>query len=144
MSFVNSPKIKYAADGKPREQLGCGSQIARALTILLVLIALALVLYPFVTTNLYSRIVQTDGTVRGTVVNSQKNPIANAEVFLVTAPNQIVKTDANGAFALDQVPSGKQVIIVVLNEIGQEYPVQIQSGTATQVGALAYIAPPDK
>jgi hypothetical protein len=141
---VNSPQIKYTADGKPRERLGCGSQITRGLTLALFLIALAIVAYPFVTTNLFSQVVRTDGAVRGIVVNAQNQPISDASLFLVAAPSTMVNTNTDGSFALDNVPSGDQVVIVVVDEIGQEFPVNIASGKITELGALSYIAPPDK
>lgn len=144
MSFVNSPQVKYSADGKPRERLGCGSQITRGLTLALFLLALGFIAYPFVTTNLFSRMVRTDGTVRGVVVNAQNKPISDASVFLVAAPDAIVKTETDGSFALDNVPGGTQVVIVVVNEIGQEFPVSIESGRTTEIGSLSYVAPPDK
>lgn len=144
MSFVNSPQIKYSADGKPRERLGCGSQIARGLTLALFLIALVILAYPFVTTNLFNRVIRTDGAVRGVVVNAQNQPLFDASLFLVAAPSTIVNTNADGSFALDNVPGGSQVVIVVVNEIGQEFPVIIESGKITELGALSYIAPPDE
>ncbi len=144
MSFVNSPQVKYSADGKPRERLGCGSQITRGLTLALFLIALAFIAYPFVTTNLFNRVIRTDGAVRGIVVNAQNKPISDASLFLVAAPDSIVTTQADGSFVLDNVPGGTQVVIVVVNEIGQEFPVNIESGRITEIGSLAYVAPPDK
>lgn len=144
MSFVNSPQIKYSADGKPRERLGCGSQVMRGLTILFAILALGLLVYSSLGTNLASWVVRRDGAVHGVVVNANKQPLANAQVFLVAAPDQLVNTASDGTFALDALPSGAQVLIVVMNEIGQEYPVKILSGSVTDVGALAYVAPPDK
>lgn len=144
MSFVNSPQVKYAVDGKPRERLGCGSQVTRGLTIFLILIVVGLVGYSWLGTNLSSRLVRRDGAIRGMVVNAQRQPLAQARVFLVAAPERETYTLADGSFVFDAIPSGAHVLIVVLNEIGQEFPVTILSGTVTDVGALAYVAPPDK
>ncbi|MBI5304026.1 MAG: carboxypeptidase regulatory-like domain-containing protein [Chloroflexi bacterium] len=144
MSFVNSPAVQYTTDGKPRERLGCGSQVARVLTVVLMVLALALVAYPLLGTNLASRVARSDGAVRGVVVGAQEQPLAEAQVFLVAAPDVTVTTQADGRFALDALPSGAQVLIVVVNEIGQEYPVNILSGAITEVGVLAYLAPPDE
>jgi hypothetical protein len=142
--MVNSPKITYAADGKPHERTACGTYATRGLIATLVLIALAIIAAPWFTSDLFSRVTRTNGTVRGIVVNAQQQALGGAIVFVIAAPNTLVTTASDGSFEINNIPAGMQSVVVVYNEIGQEYPVNILSSTATELGALAYTAPPDK
>lgn len=77
--------------------------------------------------------------VTGKVCDARAQPIANALVFAVTMPDQLVRTDRQGRFTLPAVPVGAQLLVVVVEEIGQEFPVQVAVGKPLEAGALAYV-----
>ncbi|HKZ68668.1 MAG TPA: carboxypeptidase-like regulatory domain-containing protein [Anaerolineales bacterium] len=144
MGLASSPKPEYSPDGKPRERVPWRRRIVRWTIIALLLFGVGLNLYGWIAGNIGNRLVGTDGLVRGSVVDAQNRPIPDALVFLVSAPDLTATTNAEGVFNLSNTPTGEQILVVVVNEIGQEFPVAIQSGVNTDVGALSYVAPPEE
>lgn len=144
MGLASSPKPEYSVDGKPRERTPWRQRAVRWIIIALLLLGAGLNLYVWIAGNIGNRLAGTDGLVSGLVVDAQNQPISGALVFLVSAPDLTATTNAEGVFSLSNAPTGQQILIVVVNEIGQEYPVTLQSGVSTDVGALSYVAVADE
>jgi hypothetical protein len=79
----------------------------------------------------------------GRAIDKSGKPIPSALVFAVSAPRRLVRTDGDGRFTLPEVPAGRQVLVVVVNDIGQEFPVRLDASAPADVGTLVYLAPPE-
>jgi hypothetical protein len=80
-------------------------------------------------------------TLRGTVSNQGLEGLGSALVFLESNPNILARTDADGGFVLGSVPAGEQVLVVVVAEIGQEFPIKVGGTSSGDVGVLVHAAP---
>lgn len=89
MSYVNSPKVEYSPDGRPPERKDRRRQAIRLAILVVFFVSLGLNIYAFRASNLINRVVGTDGTVQGVVVDDQGNPIAQAEISLAAAPEAL-------------------------------------------------------
>jgi hypothetical protein len=80
--------------------------------------------------------------VRGIVCDARGAPRDGALVFVVGDPQRTVTTDPEGGFALRGVRPGRHTLVVVCEKIGQEFSVFVPGEGETDVGHLAYLAPP--
>lgn len=136
MSLVNSPQLKYAADGKPRERAGCGKHVTRALIALVALVVIGLSAYlVFDSTVAYQT--RHSGAVRGVVLDARNQPLPDAIVFIVSEPALRVVTRADGGFDLPNAPIGKQVLIVYYAKVGREVEIMLEPNGVLDAGALA-------
>lgn len=141
MSLVNSPKVKYDPHGA-QERIPVRVYLVRGANITLVITAIVLALVVWFGGDVVNRAFGRTGTVQGIVLDENGAPIANSEIFLIAAPDQMVRTDANGSFTLANVPTGMQELIVSTGRWGQEYRVSINERQMTQAGALTFLTPP--
>jgi hypothetical protein len=88
--------------------------------------------------------------VSGVVHDRSGQPLHGALVFAVarcrgaeSAPRKLVRTDAQGRFLLDHVGPGRQTLVVVFRDIGQEFNVRVEADAPADVGTLVYLAPPE-
>lgn len=141
MDFVDSPRPEYTNDGKPRERTSNLTIIRRLLigTVLVISLILNIILWsagrPLAAND--------PGVLRGTVVTTTGAPVAGALVFLSDAPERMVTTNSDGAFLLENAPSGPQTLVVVRNEIGQTYGVELTANVINEAGRLSHNAPTD-
>lgn len=142
MSFVNSPKVEYSADGKPPDRKNWKRIIIRSSILALLIVSIGLNLYAFVFSNAANQIAGTDGHVQGVVQDAQGRPLANAEITLASYPAVIVQTDNNGNFDLQNIPTGAQYLIVIHKGIGQGYVIEIAANTLTSLEPLVYNSKP--
>ncbi len=142
MSYVNSPKVEYSPDGRPPERKDRRRQAIRLTILVVFFVSLGLNIYAFRASNLINRVVGTDGTVQGVVVDDQGNPIAQAEISLAAAPEALAITQPDRTFTLANIPTGDQYLIVVSQGVGQGYVITIQTNDVTQLGTISYEAKP--
>ena len=81
------------------------------------------------------------GNVIGSVVNEYGVPI-EAEIFVIGLDIE-KKTDAEGSFTLNNLPRGMQSVVVILNDGGVEYPVQVIPGETVDIGKVQIVTTPD-
>lgn len=144
MSFVNSPKPEYAVDGKPSETKNKARYMIRILGFLILIFGIGLNIYAWLAGNIVNEIKGTAGIINGVVTNGDEEPLAGSIIFVSSVPDLIVETNPSGQFQITNLPTGRHTLIVVNNDIGQEFTVIIQDEGVTQIGTLEYIAPPDK
>lgn len=142
MSFTNSPKVVYSTDGKPPDRKNWRRILVRGGLILLFFIVLGMNIYTFFAGNVANQIANTDGQVQGVVQDKQGQPIANAEITLASHPKAIAQTDANGRFDLLNIPTGPQYLLVIHQEIGQGFVVDIDNDGVTSLEPLIYYEKP--
>jgi len=81
------------------------------------------------------------GTVRGVVVNAQGRPLADAWIFLASAPQLECRTQTDGSFELAEVPQGRQYVIVAVNKRGQEHRIWMSpAGDTVDLGTVKFEA----
>lgn len=144
MKFVNSPKVEYAADGKPVETTRKSRLLWHGLILTVLLGGIGINLYVWLVEDAAVQLRGNTGQIEGVVLNANEQPISRALVFVAGAPEVMAYTDENGRFRLQNTPTGRRQLIVVNREIGQEYPIEIAENRLTVAGALSYVAPPDK
>jgi len=137
MSFVSSPQVKYAADGKPRERAGCGVWVVRSAIVVLVLIAIGLAGYLWFNANLARQIARS-GALQGIVLDARNQPLPDEVVYVTAAPEVSAITQNDGSFQLRDLPTGKQTVIIFYAKLGQEIEVTLDANSVTQVGALVH------
>ncbi|NKQ35930.1 MAG: carboxypeptidase regulatory-like domain-containing protein [Chloroflexi bacterium] len=142
MSLVNSPKVEYSADGKPPDRKNWRRILIRGGLFALLIFGLGLNLYAIIAGNAINRIVGTDGRIQGVVLDEEGQPLAGAEITLASYPAAVAQTDANGRFDLSDIPSGVQYLIVVYDDIGQGFVVEVNEGGAALPDPLVYDAKP--
>ena len=138
MSFTKSPKVAYSADGKPPDRKNWRRIFVRGGLTLLFFIVLGINLYAFFAGNVVNRIANTDGRVEGVVQDELGQPIADAEITLASYPEAIAQTDVNGRFNLLNIPTGTQYMLVIHQEIGQGFVVNINGDGVTSLDPLIY------
>jgi hypothetical protein len=142
MSFVNSPKVEYSADGKPPDRKNWKRILIRSGLLALFIASIGLNLYAFVFSNAANRIAGTDGHIQGIVQDAQGRPIANAEITLASYPSVIIQTDSNGQFDMTNIPTGAQYLIVIHEGIGQGFVIEVAANTLTPLEPLVYNSKP--
>jgi hypothetical protein len=84
----------------------------------------------------------TSAEVVGMVRDIHGKAVADALVFLIANPTIETRTHSDGSFRLTLVPSGSQVLLIVQEDMGEEYAVRAKSGTVIDLGDLVYRVPP--
>ncbi len=141
MSFADSPKLEYSADGKPPETGRLRHRIVRPVIVLLVLAAVIVNVVIWVQGNTVNRLAGTDGVIQGQVLLPDGQPLADAEVFLMSAPVVISKTNANGEFTLKNVPTGEQTLLIGFNDRAEQVPINVTNEGATHAGPVTFTTP---
>lgn len=141
MSLVNSPKLNYQTGGA-KERMPVRAYLVRGATITLVAIAIVLALLVWLAGDVVNTALGRTGTVSGIVLDESGQPLANAQIFLLEAPDRVAPSDAAGRFTLSHVPTGSRSLIVTVGSWGQEYPLTIARRIVTQAGTLTFLTPP--
>lgn len=141
MSFVDSPRVEYDAEGTPPERGRYRRPFVRVLIIVLLVAAFGVNAVMWIQGNVVHRFTGTSGEIRGQVLIESGEPLADAEVYLATAPKVIAQTDAQGLFDLRNVPTGEQTLIVGYGDRAEEWPIQVSGERVTMVGELVYVTP---
>ena len=77
-------------------------------------------------------------TIQGIVVDTQGDPIPDAQVYVEGMESE-VRTDARGAFAINNAPSGQVMVVVgVTPEPPFFLSVNVGTGDTNDVGEIAY------
>lgn len=77
----------------------------------------------------------------GMVIDDDSRPVPNVLVFSASAPTVSTTTDENGRFLLQNLPPGVNRLVVVRNNVGQEFYVTLAEGKTTRVDYLNFTAP---
>jgi hypothetical protein len=141
MKFVNSPKIEYQPDGLPRARESKRPFYFRLLIGFVLFLAVGLNLYVFVQADIASLTLKNNSGAEGMVVDGENRPMPNVMVFSASAPTISVTTDENGRFLLNNLPPGVNRLVVVRNNVGQEFYVTLAEGKVTRVDYLNFTAP---
>lgn len=140
MSLSNSPKINYDSSGKPPERRNWQRPLLRITFFILLLAGIGLNIYAFLANNTANRLAGTDGQLSGLVQDEGGQPIPDAIVFIAASPNVTTTTGTDGRFQLTNIATGEQYLVVVYNEIGQGYVVDVSPEAAE--AAYTYSARP--
>lgn len=141
MKYVDSPKIEYQADGLPRARESKRPFYIRILIGITIILAIGLNLYTFVHTDVAALFQQNNSSVEGIVIDGENQPVPHVLVFSATTPTISTTTDENGRFLLTNLPLGINRLIVVRNNVGQEFYVTLTDDKITQVKNLNFTAP---
>lgn len=141
MKFVNSPKVEYQSDGLPDARESKRPLLIRILAIITLVLAISFNIYVFSRADVPALISSNNGTAEGIVVDGQNQPITNALVFSVYDASNSTVTDRNGRFHLDNLPVGISQLVVVRNNVGQEFFITLTANTTTQLETLQFAAP---
>lgn len=141
MKFVNSPKIEYHPDGLPRARESRWQIYFRLLVTVSLLVALGLNLYVFLRADIANLTLQNNSGAEGLVVDGENRPLVNVLVFSADVPTVSTSTDVNGRFLLKNLPPGVNRLVVVRNNVGQEFYVTLNAKEITRVNHLNYTAP---
>ena len=141
MKFVNSPKVEYQPDGLPRAQESKRPFLIRLLVGATIFIALGLNLYVFVRADIATIALSNDSAAEGIVIDEEYRPVPDALVFSASYPAISTQTDENGRFLLKNLPEGVNRIVVVRNNVGQEFYVTLAPDKTTRLDYLNFTAP---
>jgi hypothetical protein len=84
----------------------------------------------------------TTAEIQGKLLDPLQRPLAGARVFLSSDPAVVTTTGPDGVFRLLQVPPGRRTLVIVLEDMGEEYRVRAQRVGPVDVGTLTYHVPP--
>lgn len=141
MKFVDSPKIEYQPDGLPRARKSKRPFYFRLFIGIVLFLALGLNLYVFVRTDVTTLSLQHNSGAEGLVIDAENRPVQDVLVFSAEAPAVSTTTDENGRFLLENLPAGVNRLVVVRNNVGQEFYVTLTSNGITHVDNLNFTAP---
>lgn len=141
MKFVDSPKVEYQPDGLPRARESKRPFYIRLIAGLTLFLALCFNIFIFVRADVSSLTAQNNSGAEGLVIDEENRPIPNALVFSADRPTVSTTTDNNGRFLLQDLPPGVNQLVVVRNNIGQEFYVTLAEGKVTRVNYLSFTAP---
>jgi hypothetical protein len=77
----------------------------------------------------------------GMVIDGENRPLPDVLVFSAQVPTISTTTDENGRFLLQHLPPGVNRLVVVRNNVGQEFYVTLAEGKVTRVDYLNFTAP---
>lgn len=80
--------------------------------------------------------------VHGRLVDPSRRPLTGARVFLASDPRVEGLTDRHGIFRLTKVPVGDQSLVVVAEDVGEEYTLHGSGAELEELGQLVYHVPP--
>ena len=141
MKFVDSPKIEYQPDGLPRARESKRPFYFRLLIGIVLFLALGLNLYVFVSADVASLTLKNNSGAEGIVIDGENRPVPHVLVFSAERPSVSTTTDENGRFLLNNLPPGVNRLVVVRNNVGQEFYVTLAEGKVTRVDYLNFTAP---
>lgn len=141
MKLVDSPKIEYQPDGLPRARENRRTLYFRLFISIIFFLALGLNLYVLVRANIVLPPAKNSSGVEGMIINGQNQPVPHVLVFSADTPSLSTTTDENGRFLLQNLPPGVNRLVVVRNNVGQEFYVTLDEGQVTQVNYLSFTAP---
>lgn len=141
MKFVNSPKVEYQPDGLPRARQSKRPIIFRTIIGITIFLAIGLNLYVFLRADLATIALQNNSGAEGMVIDNENRPLPNLLVFSAEYPTLSTTTDKNGRFQLNNLPAGVNRLVVVRNNVGQEFYVTLAENQTTRVDYLSYTAP---
>jgi len=141
MKFVDSPKIEYQPDGLPHARESKRPFYFRLLIGFALFLAIGLNLYIFVRTDVNSSSIKNNSGAEGMVIDDQNRPLPNVLVFSARVPTISTTTDENGRFLLQNLPPGVNRLVVVRNNVGQEFYVTLTEDKITRVDYLSFTAP---
>ncbi len=141
MKFVNSPKVEYQPDGLPRARVSKRPFIFRVIIGITIFLALSLNLYVFMRADITTIALDNNSGAEGMVLDAENRPLSNVLVFSAEFPAVSTTTDEDGRFQLDRLPAGVNQLIVVRNNVGQEFYVTLNDNQMTRVDYLSFTAP---
>ncbi len=141
MKFVDSPKIEYQPDGLPRARESKRPFYFRLLVGIVLFLALSLNIYVFVQADVTTLTLKNNSGAEGMVIDDDSRPVPNVLVFSASAPTVSTTTDENGRFLLQNLPPGVNRLVVVRNNVGQEFYVTLAEGKTTRIDYLNFTAP---
>lgn len=141
MKFVNSPKVEYQPDGLPRARESKRPFIFRIIVGITIFLALGLNLYVFLRADLATIALNNSSGADGMVIDAENRPMPNVLVFSAEYPAVSTTTDEDGRFLLNNLPAGVSRLVVVRNNVGQEFYVTLAADKTTRVDYLSFIAP---
>ena len=141
MKFVNSPKVEYQPDGLPRARESKRPFYFRILIGIVLFLALGLNLYVFVRADVAATVTQENSGASGMVIDGENRPVPNVLIFSAESPDNSTTTDENGRFLLENLPAGVNRLVVVRNNVGQEFFVTLTANRTTRVDYLNFLAP---
>ncbi len=141
MKFVNSPKVEYRPDGLPRAQESKRPFIFRILIGITLFLAVGLNLYVFIRADVATVLLKNNSAAEGIVIDGENRPLAHALIFSAEAPTISTTTDENGRFLLNNLPEGVNRLVVVRNNVGQEFFVSLVADRVTRLDYLSFTAP---
>jgi hypothetical protein len=86
----------------------------------------------------------TTADLQGRLEDPLCRPLTGARVFLSSDPAVVTTTGPDGVFRLSQVPPGRRTLVIVLEDMGEEYRVRAQRVGPVDVGTLTYHVPPQR
>ncbi|MAT96765.1 MAG: hypothetical protein CL608_06445 [Anaerolineaceae bacterium] len=141
MKFVDSPKIEYQPDGLPRARESKRPFYFRLLIGIVLFLAVGLNLYVLVRADVSAISLKNNSGAEGMVIDGENRPVPNVLVFSASVPTASTTTDEDGRFLLNNLPPGVNRLVVVRNNVGQEFYVTLAEGKVTRVDYLNFLAP---
>ncbi len=137
--FEKDPSLEEFRDGLPEmpSDTDGGKRRMRRLIAALAVVVLFLGFFSLVNNGSGSQIVMGRGAVEGVVLTSSGAPF-QGEV-LILGSDQIVRTNADGSFRLENVPAGEQSLILLGENGGNEIRVNIPRGETYQLGVVRFV-----
>ncbi|GJM41203.1 MAG: hypothetical protein DHS20C20_14850 [Ardenticatenaceae bacterium] len=141
MNFVNSPKVEYQPDGLPPARVSKRPLMFRIFIGVSIFLALSLNLYVFIQADITTIAFNNNSGAEGMVIDGENRPLPNVLVFSAEFPTVSTTTDENGRFQLNHLPAGVNRLVVVRNNVGQEFYVTLSEDKTTRVDYLNFTAP---
>jgi hypothetical protein len=136
--FEKDPSLESIKDGlvEPPPNRTANQKRMRRLISLLMIFVLVLAVVSLVNSSIGSQVLRGTGSIEGVVLTSQGAPFQGE--ILVLGTDRTVRTNANGGFLLEGVPSGEQSLILLADEGGNEVRVNIPSGGKLSLGVVRF------
>ena len=137
MSPTSSPSLQEYKDGIPEKRHDPDSRkkIFRIVLLVLLVVALGLLSTHFFGSDL-AALMAGKGTLSGRVTDEHGQALT-AQVYIFGV-DQPVKTAADGSFMYKNAPAGSHNLIIAYHGTAQKYTIQVQPGTTTDLGSLAF------
>jgi hypothetical protein len=134
MPTEDSPSIDLFENGIPSRLPVSNAGKQRSQRAIVVLLILAVILSGV--KLLQSNFIDLNGRggITGQILDEHGQALA-ASIFTVSEA-QVAETDANGRFTLQNIPAGRQTVIVAVMSVGREYPITVRANTQTDLGII--------
>ncbi len=81
------------------------------------------------------------GAVTGVVCDGQGRPLGGVQVFVAWRPDLMARTGPDGRFLLEDVPPGEQLIVLAVDDLGQEHRLWVPRAAApVDMGTVRFVA----